>query len=512
MMATLLSFIIVIGILIFVHELGHFLVAKRKGVTVEKFSLGFGPKLIGFNKGGTQYMLSAIPLGGYVKLKGENPDEPLSNDQGEFGSRSVGVRAAIVAAGPLMNFLLSFMLMPLVFLIGIQVPSYLNEKPVVQWVAKGSPAEAAGLRKGDSIIAVDGEDVENWKMFNALTQVNPNKSIRVRFIRAGLPEEKTVAAGSPNEVSGGVGIFHHMPPRLAGLVPDSPAQRAGLQQDDIIENIAGIPISHWIQLSEVIRDFPGEDVSLTINRKGEPLSLTLRPDTVIEEVESKSPADGARLQVGDRIESINGTSPSLFKEALLSKNFPAQDKLDFEITRAGERTVVTADTQGKHDIGIGVSGKIGIVPAEEVTFKRYGILASIREGFLQAWEMTKLTVWALGKLLSLQVSLKTLGGPIMIAKMTGTAAKSGIASLIIFTAFLSINLSILNLLPVPVLDGGHLLFFLIEFIIRRPLGMKKMEIAQKVGLALLIMLLLTVTYNDILRSLPQKYLDFLPWK
>src|SRR4030042_6951108 len=126
--------------------------------------------------------------------------------------------------------------------------------------------------------------------------------------------------------------------------------------------------------------------------------------------------------------------------------------------------------------------------------------------------MTTLPIWALVKLLSLDVSLKTLGGPIMIAKMTGTAAKSGIASLIIFTAFLSMNLSILNLLPVPILDGGHLLFFLIEFIIRRPLGTKNMEIAQKVGLALLIVLLLTVTYNDILRSLPQKYIDFLPWK
>lgn len=126
--------------------------------------------------------------------------------------------------------------------------------------------------------------------------------------------------------------------------------------------------------------------------------------------------------------------------------------------------------------------------------------------------MTTLTFWALGKLLSLDVSFKTLGGPIMIAKMTGTAAKSGLAALIIFTAFLSVNLSILNLLPVPVLDGGHLLFFLIEFIIRRPLGAKNMEIAQKVGLVLLIMLLITVTYNDILRSLPQKYIEMLPWK
>ena len=511
-MTTILSFIVVIGILIFVHELGHFLVAKKKGVTVEKFSLGFGPQLMGFKKGDTQYMLSAIPLGGYVKLKGENPDEPLTNDQGEFASRSVGVRAAIVAAGPLMNFLLAFLLMPLVFMIGIQVPSYMGEKAVVQWVAKGSPADEAGFRSGDTIVAVDGESVENWKMFNALTQVKPDTSIRVRFLRDSLSEERTVTTGSSSEVSGGVGIYHHMPPRVAGIVPDSPAERTGLQQDDLIESIAGIPIRHWIQISEVIRDFPGDDLSLAINRSGERLSLTLKPDTVVEAVEGQSPADRAHLQAGDRIESINGMAPSMFKEALLSKTFPLREKLDFLISRNGQKMTVTISTEETPDIGLRVCGKMGIIPAEEMLFKRYGFFASIREGFRQAWEMTTLTVWALGKLLSLQVSLKTLGGPIMIAKMTGTAAKSGIASLIIFTAFLSINLSILNLLPVPVLDGGHLLFFLIEFIMRRPLGMKKMELAQKVGLALLIMLLLTVTYNDILRSLPQKYLDFLPWK
>lgn len=512
MMITILSFIIVIGILIFVHELGHFLVAKRSGVTVEKFSLGFGPQLIGFTRGTTRYMLSAIPLGGYVKLKGENPDEPLTNDRGEFGSRSVEVRAAIVAAGPIMNFLLAFLLMPLVFMIGIQVPSYLSEEPVVQWVGKGTPAESAGIRTGDRIIAVDGEEASNWKMFNALTQVKPNQTILIRFIRDGRPEEVMVPAPAPAEAARGIGIYYYMPPRVAAVIPDSPADRIGLQRDDLIENMAGIPITHWVQLSEVIRDIPGEEVSLIIDRKGEPLTFTLKPDTIVEEVAGQSATDESRLQVGDKIESINGQSPSRFKETLLGKTAPAAGELVFEIAREGERSTVTLNPQGSQDLGIRASGKIGIVPAEDLSFKRYGIGGSIREGFRQAWEMTTITFWALGKLLSFQVSLKALGGPIMIAKMTGTAAKSGIASLIIFTAFLSINLSILNLLPVPVLDGGHLLFFLIEFIMRRPLDMKNMERAQKVGLALLIMLLLTVTYNDILRSLPQKYLDFWPWR
>jgi regulator of sigma E protease len=511
-MITLLSFIIVIGILVFVHEFGHFLVAKKTGVTVEKFSLGFGPKLIGFEKGGTQYMICAIPLGGYVKLKGENPDEPLSNDRGEFASRSVGVRAAIVAAGPFMNFALCFLVMPLVYLIGIQMPAYLEDKPVVQWIGSNSPAERAGIRSGDAILAVNDETVENWKMFNALTQINPGTSVRIRFLRDGRSMATTIQPPAPEEAGAGLGIYHYMPPRVAAVVPDSPASQAGLQPDDVVESVGGRPISHWIELSEAIRDFNGEDLAVGIRRSDRLLLFTLRPELVVEDIVRGSPADAARLKAGDKLLSINGADPARYQQAFRRNDFSAEQRLDLQIIRDRSRLAFSLEAPGAADIGIRVSGKIGIVPAEELSFKRYGLLTSIGEGFKQAWEMTTLTFWALGKLLSFDVSLKTLGGPIMIAKMTGTAAKSGLASLIIFTAFLSINLCILNLLPVPVLDGGHLLFFLIEFIIRRPLGTRQMEIAQKVGLALLIMLLVTVTYNDILRSLPQKYIDLLPWK
>jgi len=511
-MVTLLSFIVVIGILVFVHEFGHFLVAKKTGVTVEKFSLGFGPKLIGFEKGGTQYMICAIPLGGYVKLKGENPDEGLTNDRGEFASRSVAVRAGIVAAGPFMNFALCFLILPLVFIIGIQVPAYLEEKPVVQWVGSNTPAERAGLRTGDTILAVNSETVENWKMFNALTQINPGAPMNLQFIRDGRTMLKTIRPSSPEMGNTGLGIYHYMPPRVGAVLPDSPASRGGLQPDDVVESIGGKPISHWIELSETIRDFTGNDLSLAVRRNDRRLLCTVRPELVVEDIVKGSPAEAARLHAGDRILTINGNDPALYHEAFQRHHFSAGDTLDFQIDRDHRRMIVAVKTPESADIGLRISAKIGIVPAEEVSFKRYGMIASLGEGFKQGWEMTTLTFWALGKLLTMDVSFKTLGGPIMIAKMTGTAAKSGLASLIIFTAFLSINLSILNLLPVPVLDGGHLLFLLIEFIIRRPLGTKNIEIAQKVGMALLILLLVSVTYNDLIRSLPQKYIDLLPWK
>jgi len=189
-MVTLISFTIVIGILVFVHEFGHFIVAKKTGVGVEKFSLGFGPKLIGFKMGGTQYMLSAIPLGGYVKLKGENPDETLTNDPEEFGSRSVGVRAAIILAGPLMNLVLAFFLMPFVFIIGIQAPVFLDEEPVVCWVAENSPAAIAGFQIGDTIFSVNGEKVKSWKMFNALTQSQLGKDVKIVTERNNEIQEK----------------------------------------------------------------------------------------------------------------------------------------------------------------------------------------------------------------------------------------------------------------------------------------------------------------------------------
>ncbi len=511
-MITLLSFIVVIGILIFVHELGHFLVAKKTGVTVEKFSLGFGPKLIGFEKGGTQYMICAIPLGGYVKLKGENPDEPLSNDRGEFASRSVGVRAAIVAAGPIMNCALCFLIMPLVYLIGIQVPAYLEQKPVVQWIGSMSPAEQAGLQQGDVLLAVNDEAVDNWKMFNALTQINPGTPVSIRFLRNGRSQAATIQPPAAEPAGAGLGLYHYIPPRVAAVVPDSPASRAGLQQDDVVETVGGKPISHWIELSEAIRDFNGEDLTIGIRRNDQRLQVTLRRALVVEDVVKGSPAEAARLQAGDTIVTVNGANPARYQQAFRQNDFSPEQRLELQIKRDRSPLTVSLEVPGAADLGLRVSGKIGIVPAEDVTFKRYGLFSSVKEGFKQAWEMTTLTFWALGKLLSFDVSLKTLGGPIMIAKMTGTAAKSGLSSLIVFTAFLSINLCILNLLPVPVLDGGHLLFFLIEFIIRRPLGTKQMELAQKVGLVLLIMLLVTVTYNDILRSLPQKYIDLLPWK
>ena len=513
MITTLLSFTLVIGILIFVHEFGHFIVAKKTGVEVEKFSLGFGPKLVGFKKGETQYMISAVPLGGYVKLKGENPDEPLTNDPKEFASRSVGVRGAIVSAGPIMNILLAFIFMPLVYFIGIQIPAFLEEKPEVYWVAENSPAQSAGFQVGDLIRAVDGKEVSNWEMFSLHTQLKSGKVVKIKFERNKRIQETEVSISKDKiAVTGGMGLFHKMDAIVGGVVDGLPADNAGLALGDIIKEINGATITHWVEMSEIITQHPGENISIAFSRDNTPLTIILKPDAIIEAIEGKSPVDRAGLAVGDIVQSINNKDIAYWKKELDGKGFFHEDTLTFDVIRQGTQLKKTVIIQGNNETGMKLAGKIGILPPEETVLKRYGIVASIKEGCKFAIDKIGLTMLVLGNLISGNLSVKTLGGPIIIAKMSGAAAKSGISFLLTFTAFLSINLGIINLLPIPILDGGHLFFLLIELIMRKPLSVKKMEVIQKIGFALLILLILTVTYNDITRIIPQKYLDFIPWR
>jgi len=511
-MITLISFTIVIGILVFVHEFGHFIVAKRTGVGVEKFSLGFGPKLIGFKRGETEYMISAIPLGGYVKLTGENPDELLTNDPREFGSRSIGVRWSIVFAGPLMNYFLAFILLPLVYIIGIQIPAYLDQPPIVQWVAENSPAKGAGLQRGDRIIAVNKKEVKDWKVFTTLSQSQQGEKVSIQFERDGRIQEKVLSLPSDSSLSGTPGLFPQMDARVGGIVDDSPAEKAGVKPGDHIKKIEGTEITHWLQMSELVKDYLGETISLTIEREGKRVTMSLTPSTMIEKIVEKSPAELAGLREGDIIRSINGSEVVHWKNALINDTFPQGTQLTLGVNRDGQNLSFTVTSNGNDALGIKVSGKSGIIQLDETILKKFNFLSSLKEGFNQVIEMTGLTLWALGKLFTYKLSIKTLGGPILIAKMTGSAAKTGFSSLLIFTAFLSINLSVLNLLPIPILDGGHLFFLLIELIRRKPLETKKIELAQKVGFALLLLLLLTVTYNDIMRSVPKKYLEFFPWR
>ena len=349
MSTSIFAFIIVLGVLIFFHELGHFLVARLFGVGVEKFSLGFGPRLIGKTIGMTDYRVSLIPLGGYVKMVGEEPDseiEPYLIPQ-SFTHKSVFKRFLIVAAGPMSNLLLAVAIFFLVF-----------------------------------------------------------------------------------QTSG----TYVLRPLVGEVDTPSPAAQSGLQKDDLVVSINGVELTSWEEMAAQIADSQGRSMAFVIERGGQRMTFDLVPELK--------------------------TTQNLFGEDI-------------------ERYV------------------IGIRSAGDVIPRELSLVESVQMSVARTWEITELTVLSVVKLIRGQISTDNLGGPIKIAKMAGAQAREGVVNLLIFTAVISINLGILNFLPIPVLDGGHLMFFTIEMISRRPVSIKVREIAQQFGIFLLILLMIFVIYNDI---------------
>lgn len=350
-----IPFIIVLGLLIFFHELGHFLAAKAFGVRVVTFSFGFGPRLLGLKVGGTDYRISAIPLGGYVKMTGEGPDEDLTTEdqQVSFSHKALWKRMLIVFCGPFSNFLFAVLVFFGVFLLLGQM-ILTNE---IGEVKPNFPAYKAGLRPGDTIIQVAGRTIRNWKELPEVIKQNPNRAFPVIFERGNKRYRTEVTP-----------------------------------------------------ISSPVKNIFGEEVRETI---------------------------------------------------------------------------------------------IGISPSGKFITREQGPLEALGDAVVQTWNISKLTVLSVVKLIQQKVPLDTLGGPILIAQLAGQQAQEGWTNLLFFAALLSINLGILNLLPIPVLDGGHLLFFGIEGVMRRPLSLKKRELAQQIGMAILIFLMVFVFYNDILRLIQQ---------
>lgn len=429
-MTTFVSFVIVLGLLVFIHELGHFLVAKKLNVKVEKFSIGFGPRLFAFKKGETEYMISAIPLGGYVKLMGEDPGEEVEGDPREFASRPVSHRMAIIIAGPLMNLLLTFVLLPLVFMIGVNLPAYLEEKVSVGWVMADSPAEESGFKSGDMIRKVDGDNIETWEEAATVFASNPGRRLNLqverdgRFVDIFLTPRLVEGNGS-----GYTGLVHYMAPVIGNVRPGSPAATAGIIAGDRVKSVNDNLVDHWIGMSSRIKASDGKPVHLLVTRGSDEIQLTVTP--------SKDDASGSYI--------------------------------------------------------IGVSYNTPMV------LKKFGLVEAGREGMKRAADLTVLTVGILKKLVTLDLSVKSLGGPIMIAQATGAAAHAGLSEVLSLMAFISLQLGILNLLPIPVLDGGHVFFLLAELGLRKPISIKAREIAQQIGFAILITLMLIVSYNDIMR-------------
>ena len=443
----IVSFVVVIGILILIHELGHFFVARWCGVGVERFSIGFGPVLLRWRGKETEYVLSAIPMGGYVKMMGEeNPLEGGAalpfDPQKAFALKPLWARFLIVFAGPGMNFVLA----AVIFAAVLAIVGRAVWPAAVGKVAEGSPAAAAGLRTGDVITTLNDKRVTYWEDLERAVADSNGRPLTLRVRRGDAEQVLTLSPRRKAVVDPifkesrevwDIGAGPQLIPQISSVAPDSPAARAGLQAGDVAVAVAGQPVYTPEDLVEAIRTRPGQPFDITVERDGRRLTMKVTPDS-------------------------------------------AKDK-----TPTGEEVVV-----GK--IQAGIATKV-------VRFEAYNPLEAVVYGTQRTWDMTVLTVKGLWKLVSRQIDSSNIGGPIQIATEAGRQAKEGVGSLALFTAIISVNLAVLNLLPVPMLDGGHLFFFLIEAVLGRPLSLKKREAAQQLGFVLLMLLMVYALWNDLNR-------------
>lgn len=429
--------LVALGIVVFAHELGHFLVAKAAGIRVEKFSLGFGRKLVGFKLGETEYLLSVLPLGGYVKMAGTDAlDKQVGEVQpGDYFSRPWWVRILVLFAGPVANLLTAILVLGLLYSIGFQVPL---AKPQVVQVEAGSPAQAAGIAAGDILLAINSEAVDNWETFsdrlNALGQ--GGNSVQLRVLRQGEESLKDVA--------------------------------------------------------------PARDAKTGRYRLG--VTIGAAGSNVIERVFVGTPAEMAGMKEQDRVLAVEGRTVWTkydFQQAVWPR---AGQPTRFTLQRGGERLEITCTPIAQQLPGEGKVGVIGVnfVLSDRTQLLRYPFFQAFGLGATQTVSITRMILSSIWQMLTGQISARdSLGGPISIMRMAGQEARTGVKDFFFFLASISIMLGIINLLPIPVMDGGNSLFFLIEGIRRKPLSLRVQEVSQQIGLALLVALMVYATYNDI---------------
>ena len=443
---NLAAFVIALGVLITVHEFGHFWVARRCGIRVERFSIGFGKALWRrVDKRGTEFVVALIPLGGYVKMLDERVDAVAPELRHmAFNNKTVGQRAAVIAAGPIANFLFAIFAYWLVFIIGVP-----GVRPVVGEITANSIAAEAQIAPGTELKAIDGIETPDWDAVRmALVAKIGDESTTLTVAPFGSDQRQDRIldlrhwAFEPDKEDpvASLGIRPRgaqIEPVLAEVQSDSAARKAGLQAGDRIVTVNGQPLTQWLTFVTLVRDNPGKALQLGIERQGSPLSLTLIPDT---------------KHGSGKVEGFAGVVP-----------------------------------------------KVIPLPEEYKTVRQYGPFSAIVEATEKTGQLMKLTVSMLGKLITGDVKLNNLSGPISIAQGAGMSAEYGLIYYLMFLALISVNLGIINLFPLPVLDGGHLLFLAIEKLKGGPVSERVQDFSYRIGSVLLMLLMGLALFNDFSR-------------
>jgi len=439
-LGTIVAFLIVFGVLVFIHEFGHFFVAKLVGVRVEAFSFGYGKRLIGIKKGDTDYRISLIPMGGYVKLLGEgmfDKDRELSPD--DFMAKTRWERFLILVMGSVMNIVMAIVLVAIINMAGVTVPEYQDQTPVIGWIDPGSPAEKAGLMVDDQILKINGQTVKTWHDVELAVGSRPDRLITVEIKRGDQLLQVPLKTDKVTKYEMGYAGFRaKILTQIMMVNPGSPAEKAGLKPGDVILAVNGEPIFFY-NFVQKIEESAGKPLVLTVERQGQIMSITVIPR----------------------------------KE--------------------------------------GSVGKIGILQGAKSITRKYSFFPAFAQSLRENAKNTFLVINFLKDLFTGQASARQLGGPLEIASFSYAAMKMGFLAMLSWIAIISLQLGILNLLPIPVFDGGQIFVLLIEGIIRKDLSPKTREIWMQIGFVIFVFIIVFVILNDIAKTLPNGWKSFIPF-
>jgi regulator of sigma E protease len=444
---SILAFGIVLGIIVLVHEFGHYIAARLMGVRVEVFSFGFGKRLFGKQVGETDFRLSLIPLGGFVKMSGEEDYEsdPRNLKPYDFLAKNRGQKIFILVMGPFMNLILAFVIFTIINITGVQIEKYKMDPPIIGHVLKDSPAEKAGIRKGDKILKIDGREIDTWQNLALMIGSNPNETLRVVYERDGKQKSTSLDVKPVTQYHlGDAGLYWDDRTIVTSVNENSPAFNAGMKKDDFIVAIDEKPIPYF-EINDIIAPSIDKPLKFQVEREGKKLEMMITPKEEIEE--------------------------------------------------------------GKKRGMIGISMTL-YTPTIKV---HYGLWSAMMKSKSDIGDLTFYIFTAFKKMIVGKISAKQLSGPIEIARFSQKAMEQGPSNLFMLIAFISLQLGIVNLLPIPALDGGHLLIYSIETIIRKDFSAKVKTILLNTGFFVLISLMVFVVLNDIAKILPNGWSTFWPF-